>query len=266
VENIRILLADDHELVRYGVRGMLEQEEDMQIVGDCSSAEDVLFLAEIVSPNVILMDTDIGGIEVLRHLRQKQSPCKVILLTLDKDCLTEALEAGAAGYLLEDINCQELAQAIRRAYHGESVIDERLTSTSQVGEGESGYLSPEDMIREVELVIPGPCEALQLLRFIFQVEEALDATIVQEVGSWNKGTFITIVLRNTKPLKAILDRLGEMAEVESIRQMAAGELDSLSYHDKIITRTETSPRAELQVTLKQASRAKSLELTGRMMS
>ena len=250
MENIRILLADDHELVRYGVRGMLEQEEDLQIVGDCSSAEDVMLLTEIVSPNVILMDMNIGGIEVLRNLRQKQSSCKVILLTLDKDCLAEAQEAGATGYLLEDINCQELAQAIRRAHHGELGIDERLTSTSQVAEEETQLLSQEDMVREIELVIPPPFETVQLLRFVFQLEEVLDATIVQEIGSWDKGTDITIMLRRTKPLKAILDRLGKMPEVKGAGQMATRELNSLNYHDKIITRTGTSPRAELQVTLK----------------
>jgi DNA-binding NarL/FixJ family response regulator len=255
MENIRILLADDHELVRYGVRGMLEQEEDMQIVGDCSSAEYALSLTEITSPNIILMDTDIGGIEVLRHLRQKQSPCKVILLTLDKDCLAEALEAGVAGYLLEDINCQELVQAIRSVHHGELVIDERLTSTPQAAEGKSEDLSPEDngsdiMIKEVELVIPPPVDAAQLLRFISHVEEGLEAAIMQEIGSWNKGTAITIVSRTAAPLVDILHRLEKMPEVEGVIEKPAAKYNSSSLPLKIIAELKTRFRKEFQVTLK----------------
>jgi len=255
LKDIRVLLASDHELVRYGVRGMLEQEEDMQVVGDCSSAEDVLFLAGIVSPNVILMDADIGGIKALRRLQQQQSPCKVIILTLNKDCLAEALEAGAAGYLLEDIDAQELAQAIRKAYHGELVIDERLTSACQTAEEKPEYAPPENVVRDLQLVIPPPFEAAQLIRFIYQVEDKLDATIVQQIGSWKRGIAITIMLRRVTPLPTILDRLRKMPEVEVVIATPAVRHRFFNFPLKSIAEPETRVEGEFLVTLKQADTA-----------
>jgi len=274
MKGIRILLVDDHEVVRRGVRGMLEQEEDMEIVGDCSSAEEALFLTEVISPNIILMDAkvpDIGGIEATRHLRQKSMLCSVIILTVCEDYLAEALEAGAAGYLLEDIKSQELAQAIRRVYHGELVIDERLTSTLQAAEGESEYLPTEGngsdtLIREAELIILPPFDAAQLLRFIYQVEEVLEAAIVQQVGSWDRDTAITILLRRAARPVDILDRLGKMPDVEEAREKPAAKYNSFGFSKKIIAKPGTRPKKELVVTLKQASPAKQLELAGARIS
>ena len=209
----------------------------------------------------------IGGIETTRRLYQRRTPCKVIMLTLYEDCLAEALEAGAAGYLLEDIKCQELAQAIRRVYHREIVIDERLTSTPQFMEWESEYLPLEGdgsgiLVKEAELAIPPPVDAAQLLRFVYQVEEALKATIVQQVGSWDKGTAITILLRRATPLADILDRLRKMPDVESVREEPAAKFKPFSFSKKIIAKPKIRPKKELLVTLKQASPANQLELAG----
>ena len=268
MKDIRILLVDNHEVVRRGVRNMLGQEEDMEIVGDCSSAEEALPQMEILSPNVILMETKMpgmGGIEATRRLQQKRMPCNVIMLTPYENCLAEALEAGATGYLLEDIKCQELAQAIRKVYHGELVIDERLASTPQAAEGESEYLSPEGngsdiLVREAELTIPPPFDAARLLRFVYQVEDVLKATIEQEVGSWDKGTAITVVLRSATPLVDILARLGKMPDVEGVTEKPVAKYNPFSFSKKITTRPETVPKKELLVTLKQADTAKQFEL------
>jgi len=268
MKGIRILLADDHEIVRRGVQSMLEREEDMEIVGDCSSAEEALFLTEITLPNIILTGAKlpgIGGFEVARRLHQKRLPCNVIILTMYEDYLAEALEAGVAGYLLEDIKCQELVQAIRRVYHGELVIDERLASTPQIEEGESEYPLPEDdsaLCKEAELIIPLPFDAAQLLRFMYQVEEMLGATIVQQAGSWNRDTAITILLRRAAPLVDILDRLGKMSDVDGVIEKPAAKYNLLSFSRKIIAKPETRPRKQLLVTLKQASPAEQSELTG----
>jgi DNA-binding NarL/FixJ family response regulator len=258
MKGIRILLVDDGEIVRRGLRDMLEQEEDMEIVGDCSSAEEALPQAEILSPNIVLMEAKmpgIGGIEATRRLRQKRMPCNVIMLTLYEDCLADALQAGATGFLLKDIRYQELIQAIKRVYHGELVIDKRLTSTPQASERKGADMS----VKEVELIIPLPIDAARLLRFIYQVEETLDATIVQQVGSWHKGTAITILLRRSTPLAAILDKLGKMPDVEVVRRKPTAKHILLSFPNKIIARPETHPRKELLVTLKQADTAKQSE-------
>lgn len=260
MNGIRILLVDNHELVRRGVRSMLEQEEDIEIVGDFSSAREALLQTETLSPNIILMEAkmpDISGIEATRRLRQKRTPCNVIMLTSYEDYLTEALEAGAAGYLLEDIKCQELTQAIRRVYHGELVIDERLASTPQAAQDEAAYL-PSDgndsdiLVKEAELIIPPPFDPAQLLRFIYQVEEALEAIILQEIGSWNKGAAITILMRRITPLTVILNRLEKMPEVEDVMDTPAAKYKLFSFLRKTTARAETSLRKELMVTLKQA--------------
>ncbi len=84
MKEIRVLLVDDHEIVRRGVRGMLEQEEDIEIVGDCSSTEEALRQTEILLPNIILMEVEMpgmGGIEATRRYCQKRMPCSVIMLT-----------------------------------------------------------------------------------------------------------------------------------------------------------------------------------------
>ncbi len=265
MKEIRVLLVDDHEIVRRGVRGMLEQEEDMEIIGDCSSAEEALHQAEILSPNIVLMEAKmpgIGGIEAARLYYQKRMPSKIIMLTLCEDCLAEALEAGAVGYLLKDIKCQELAQAIRRVYNGELVVDERFIL--QGVEGESEYLPPGGdssgtLVKEAELVIPPPIDAAQLLRFTYQVEEALESTIVQQVGSWDKGTTITTMLRRVTPLVDILDRLGKMPDVEDVREQPAAKRNPFGFPQKSIAKLRIRPKKKFLVTLKQTSPAEQLE-------
>jgi len=265
MKEIRVLLVDDHEIVRRGVRGMLEQEEDMEVVGDCSSAEEALLQTGILLPSIILMEVEMpgmGGIEATRRYCQKRMPCSVIMLTSCEDCLTEALEAGAIGYLLKDIKRQELAQAIRRVYNGELVIDERFTLQGVEGESEClplGCDSSGTLVKEAELVILPPVDAARLLRFAYQVEEALEATIVQQVGSWDKGTAIIIQLRGVTPLVDILDRLGKMPDIEDVKEQPAAKHNSFGFPQKSIAKLRIRPRKKFLITLKQISPAKQLE-------
>ncbi len=266
MKEIRVLLVDDHEIVRRGVRGMLEQEEDMEIVGDCSSAEEALHQVETLSPNIILMEAEMsgmGGIEATRRCCQKRTPSKIIMLTLCEDCLAEALEAGAVGYLLKDIKGQELAQAIRRVYNGELVVDERFTLQGVGGGAEylpQGCDSTGTLVKEAELIILPPIDAARLLRFAYQVEEALEAGIVQQVGSWDKGTAITIQLQKITPLADILDRLGKMPDAEEVKEQPAAKHSSFSFSQKSIAKLRIHPRKKFLVTLKQTSMAEELEL------
>ncbi len=265
MKEIRVLLVDDHEIVRRGLRGMLEQEEDMEIVGDCSSTEEALLQTEVLLPNIILMEVEMpgmGGIEATRRYCQKRTPSKIVMLTLCEDCLAEAMEAGAVGYLLKDIKRQELAQAIRRVYNGELAIDERFTLQG-VEEG-SEYLpqgcdSSGTLVKEAELIILPPVDAARLLRFAYQVEEALEATVVQQVGSWNKGTTVTIRLRRVTPLIDVLDRLVKMPDVAEVEEQPTGKRDAFSFSPKSIAKLRTRPRKKFLVTLKQTSPAKQLE-------
>jgi NarL family two-component system response regulator LiaR len=128
---IRILLVDDHAVVREGLRAFLALQDGFEIVGEAADGEEALERATELEPDVILMDLvmpKLDGVSAMRELRQRGSRAaraKVIVLTsfLDDDRLLPALEAGAAGYLLKNSQPAELARAIRAAQAGEAIID-----------------------------------------------------------------------------------------------------------------------------------------------
>ncbi|CAG7650524.1 response regulator [Actinacidiphila bryophytorum] len=124
---IRILLADDHPVVREGLRAMLDAEPDLDVVGEASSGPQAEALAASLRPDIVLMDLrmpDGGGVESIVRMTAAGLPCRVIVLTTyetDGDIL-RAVEAGAAGYLLKDLARGELADAVRAAARGETVL------------------------------------------------------------------------------------------------------------------------------------------------
>ena len=126
---IRVLLVDDHQVVREGLRRMLEVEDDIRVVGEATGMEEALKLAELHCPDVVLMDIKmpgVDGVEATRRLKEKQPACNIIMLTLYEEYIAEAIKAGAAGYLLKDIKREELSQAIRVAYQGQSPLNASL--------------------------------------------------------------------------------------------------------------------------------------------
>jgi NarL family two-component system response regulator LiaR len=129
---IRILIVDDHAVVREGLRAFLALQESFEIVGEAADGEEAIERAEQLDPDVILMDLvmpKLDGVSAMRELRRRRSAHgsnpHVIVLTsfLDDDRLLPALEAGAAGYLLKNSQPAELARAIRAAQAGEAIID-----------------------------------------------------------------------------------------------------------------------------------------------
>lgn len=124
---IRVLLVDDHAVVREGLRAFLELQDDFRVIGEASDGEEALSQAEALHPDVILMDLvmpKLDGVGAMRELRGRASESRVIVLTsfLDDDRLMPAIQAGAAGYLLKDVEPSELARAIRAAHAGEAII------------------------------------------------------------------------------------------------------------------------------------------------
>ncbi|MFC1957976.1 response regulator transcription factor [Chloroflexota bacterium] len=221
-KDIRILVVDDHQVVREGLRHMLGQEEDMELIGQGANSGDALTQAETLSPNIVLMDIKmpgLDGIELTRQIKQKMPSCKVIMLTLYDEYITQAMEAGASGYLLKDTRREELAQAIRRVYNGEVVISESITSRPQIEyekEGDEKEEGLNAMFEEVQLVLPPPVEANQLMRFATQTEQRVQSRVLQVVGTWQEGTAMTIILNRATPLADILDSLREVPEVSTI--------------------------------------------------
>ena len=129
---IRILLVDDHAVVREGLRAFLALQDGFEIVGEAADGDEALARAAELEPDVILMDLVMpnrDGVSAMRELRTRAgdsgSSPRVIVLTsfLDDDRLLPALEAGAAGYLLKNSQPAELARAVRAAHAGEAIID-----------------------------------------------------------------------------------------------------------------------------------------------
>jgi DNA-binding NarL/FixJ family response regulator len=125
---IRVLIVDDHAVVREGLRTFLELQDGIEVVGEAGDGEQAVAQAASLAPDVILMDLvmpRLDGIGAMRALRERASPSRVIVLTsfLDDERLMPALQAGAAGYLLKDVEPAELARAVRSACADEALID-----------------------------------------------------------------------------------------------------------------------------------------------
>ena len=125
---IRVMIVDDHAVVREGLRTFLQLQDGIEVVGEAADGEQAVARASELIPDVILMDLvmpHLDGIGAMRALRERALPSRVIVLTsfLDDERLMPALQAGAAGYLLKDVEPAELARAVRVACADEAVID-----------------------------------------------------------------------------------------------------------------------------------------------
>jgi NarL family two-component system response regulator LiaR len=124
---IRVLIADDHAVVREGLRAFLELQDGIEVVGEAGDGEQALAQAELTDPDVVLMDLvmpNVDGLAAMRELRARRPAMRVIVLTsfLDNERLLPAIQAGAAGYLLKDVEPAELARAVRVAHAGQAII------------------------------------------------------------------------------------------------------------------------------------------------
>lgn len=131
---VRVILVDDHPIVRAGVRSLLDRRDDVEVVGEAASGEEAVVLARHLRPDVVLCDLRLGegmdGVQTTAELRaQHPAPAVIILTTFDRDAeILGAIEAGAAGYLLKDVDPDTIVQAIRRAAAGELVLTPELTA------------------------------------------------------------------------------------------------------------------------------------------
>jgi DNA-binding NarL/FixJ family response regulator len=124
---IRVLIADDHAVVREGTRRMLEQEADIEVVGEAVDGEEAIKLAEELRPDVAIVDISmprLDGIEATKQIKERCPSVTVLILSAydDDQFVFSLLEAGAAGYLLKSIRSRELIDAVRAVYGGESVL------------------------------------------------------------------------------------------------------------------------------------------------
>ena len=130
---IKVLIADDHHMVRRGLAFFLSTQTDMTIVGEAGDGKEVVQLAKQLQPDLILMDLvmpGLDGIEATKLIKKLYPTIKIMMLTSfsDQDHVIPALEAGANGYQLKDIEPDELAQCIRKVYNGSNELNPKATS------------------------------------------------------------------------------------------------------------------------------------------
>ena len=130
---VKVVLADDHKIVRDGLRSLLEQHSDIEVVGEAETGRRAVTLAATVVPHVVVMDIgmpDLNGIEATRRIVTKHPEVKVIALSMhsDKRFVGGALRAGASGYLLKDCAFEELIEAIRAVQSGRVYLSPKITA------------------------------------------------------------------------------------------------------------------------------------------
>src|SRR5260370_6030875 len=132
-DTISLLITDDHALVRQGTRAFLELQPDLNVIGEAGSGEEAARMAAELAPDIVLMDLvmpGIGGVEATRQVKRSSPHSQVIVLTSyhEDEYIFPALRAGALSYVLKDIGPAELADTIRKAARGESILHPRVAA------------------------------------------------------------------------------------------------------------------------------------------
>lgn len=153
-EPVKVLLVDDHQVVRRGLRTFLEVQDDIEVVGEAGDGEEGVARAEELRPDVVLLDVRMpgsDGIEALRRLRSLGNPARVLVVTsfTERRTVVPALRAGATGYLYKDVDPDALAAAIRSVHAGHTVLQPEvaevlLSQDNGPGEGRGGTLTDRE--------------------------------------------------------------------------------------------------------------------------
>jgi NarL family two-component system response regulator LiaR len=147
MDGVTVLVADDHPVVRQGLRTFLDLQEGVSVVGEAATGAEAVAMVEELLPDVVLMDLvmpDLDGIEAARRIRDLSPTTKVIVLTsyAEDEKIFPAIKAGAAGYLLKDVEPDEIAEGIRRVQRGEALLHPKIAArvmrevTKEKAEGE----------------------------------------------------------------------------------------------------------------------------------
>lgn len=150
----RILLVDDHDIVRLGLMTLLNDQPDMEVIGEASTAAEAVHSVETLLPDVVLMDIRLpgeGGIEATRQVTAKFPSVKVVMLTsfADDELVMRAINAGAMGYVLKQVGNEELIRAIQAAARGEALLDPSTTARLLSRVREAERKAEEDAFREL---------------------------------------------------------------------------------------------------------------------
>ena len=197
---IRVMIVDDHAMVRKGLVAFLKNEPALELVGEASDGREAIECCEQLQPDVILMDLvmpDLGGVAATRTIHQRWPQVQVIALTSfqEKELVQDALQAGAIGYLLKNVSGEELADAIRQAYVGRPT------------------LAPE----AVQALIQPPSEAETLAADLTRREQEVLALLVKGMSNPEIAERLVISRSTVKVhISSILSKLGVSSRAEAI--------------------------------------------------
>ena len=208
---IRVLVADDHTLFRQGIVGLLNAQPDMEVVGEAGSGEEALQKTSSASPDVLLMDISMRGIDGLdatRALKKNLPLVQVLILTMHdrEDYLFQALRAGAAGYILKGADVQELLTAIRSVYRGEMYLYPTVTKKLladylrrvENGEERAGYDGLSERERGVLRLIAQGKTAAEIGRILYLSPHTVETHrdhIMQKLNLHRKAELIRYAIR-----------------------------------------------------------------------
>lgn len=157
---IKVLLVDDHEMVRIGVGTFLSAQDDMEVVGEAENGKKGVELALSLRPDIILMDLvmdEMDGIEATKQIMEEWPEAKIIIVTsfIDDEKVYPAIEAGATSYLLKTSKANDIAEAVRSTYHGQSVLESEVTGKMmlKMRRNDSSPLHEQLTNRELEILL-----------------------------------------------------------------------------------------------------------------
>lgn len=202
VEKISVLLVDDHSLVRRGFRRMLEDEEDIHVVGEASDGEEAVKLARSLKPQVVVMDCalpGISGLQATRKILQLAPETLILMLSMhsEETWVRQAMDAGARGYVLKNAMDLELGSAIRRMMKGETVLDGQLSRPENLKGERNAGLTP----REVE-ILQLICDGKSNKEIAVQLELSANtvavhrANIMDALGIHKTAELVVYAIRN----------------------------------------------------------------------
>jgi two-component system, NarL family, response regulator LiaR len=203
---VRVIIVDDHGMVRKGLTAYLNNRPDIEVVGEARDGRESLTLCEQLHPDVILMDLvmpEMGGVAATRAIHQRWPQVQVIALTSfqEKELVQDALQAGAIGYLLKNISGDELHQAILRAYAGRPTLAPEALQALIQPESEEAALGKDLTRRELEVLAllvkgcsnPEIAERLVVSRATVKVHVS---NILSKLGATNRSGAISLAIQH----------------------------------------------------------------------
>ena len=206
-KKIRILLADDHTILRRGVRMLLESQVDMEVVGEANTGREAIAQTRALNPEVVVMDVsmpELNGIEGTRQICDEFPQIRVLALSMHKDSVyvREILRAGARGYLLKDSDDDDLVKAIRSVSRGEAFLSPAI-SDAILTDYRKHVTNPVDQLtgreREVlTLIAEGKSnkEIAQMLTLSVYTVESHRGSVMEKLNLHNTGDIVRFALRN----------------------------------------------------------------------